>query len=1786
MVKAIGRKKKIMMKKTIFFVLCLAPLGVRAADVQYVDPGVNGNYDITGGLTATDATYVFQGAGNAIVADTGGITVGQNLYIGRDYQGGDDTGFVYVTSAADKTFELQSSGAISVTGALEIADGFTLNVKAPDTATPDSVNMTFGSIDANGALVVEDASTFTSNGAVDVANGLTVTANVMNTGMINVTGGDTSLTIDNGLEIGGLVDTGTGTVSITAGSIVSNGDIQNALADGVSGTPGAMDFTVGGVFNIAGSLENTGTMTVKNSGDGTGGLIVKGAVVNSGDKMDLNLDALDVSGIPPQGDASFINGGDLNVVVSGATDIAYGFDLSTMDVDDAFSFETDTLTFSQASTDAWTHLLSNKLNQFELLVHDGQLTVGAIDNGQTDENVVNTGANMTVTVMDIVAESVINNGTALNLTTWDDAGASIVINGAVIENGAVANASTTITSTGVLTVNGDVSNLGTGTMALTGNTVTLAGVTNTGRSLKILAPTDEDGKISIKGSVLNGVAQSGDNASELLINARGITIDGSFTNESGIATIDGSDSPTAATGSSMAISGAFAVNGGVVNLRALAGSVDMKNGLAVANGATLNVSGATDNINVTGAATIADNITVGGGANGAGMNLQHSGSATTLAATSIDVGGSVLNVNTSGADTAYGAVLASDLIDIDGNVQVSGQGRSLVFGLSGDQGTGNTGTLTVGQDFVVGAGASATIYSAVTNVRTLDSESGLIVYGNQINADGRVNIGGGIWMDGTSPASGMVVRGDVLTISADTSDAADDAAYLGGMDINGAVSVGEGKTLNLNAGEQLTVSGLVINAGNLALETQGTATFDYQISNGKASATGQGQSGVLSVTANAINAQAINNMATATFVAVGDIVAGAVTNSDDMTMESTNGMIKTGAVTAQAGTLTMNADTVVLGNLTVGDSSAPATSAMINTTASTITLDGYANIYAGMRQGAGAGSSGLNLLATSPITFTATALSVGGDFDASGNSATYNLGGALNITGGVNIAQGASSVFNIGTTASVGDINNSGTLVLDADNGITIAQSGGIQNAGDLTLDSGAGVLTVNTFDMTGTANTGVITLAGAGLTTTQADAQFVGNILYQGADVDELGAGAVNVLAGASDYIVTTSGVTLDGIIQTDGGMTFNTSSVNIGSDGITATNLRFAANPDTNWLNVSVDGNVSGGVEFIGLKEMTIGQNYIFDNNSSLNAAILPYATSSGGDAGDVRNPNYWATVSLNNDNTLGVITNADNGAAMIEVGGQFVSNVSGFGTHSDNTPLKLGQVGIDLFDTVDQGTAIWLVHADDGIREVGDKIRNLNVNFCNADGSICFNYLDSLKANDEIGSNFNGSDTDLPAYLSMRDTDGDGIEDSIYIVFDPRFGGPVEVFRIQPIVERTVPHTDGEYVSAGALDNLVAGQLQNTGFYNDTPIEAIPVIFDGTNLELAANELYDRMEYYNTSRDGTSLARFSRLFQPRELEQIAGSIALNEHTNFRSFEDRMFDEFIWNRNRNLSKGWVDVDFGMFTQDVSDGKRVDGNRFSVSGGFDWQNSETVILGLTAHVSNMSSENIDSMNLGYMPGSTIAGNVNVDVENTNIGVGGYMMKILGEKTRLYGNAFLDMHLFDITRSQNFVDTISGDGTAFSLISEWGLMHDWLNQYIVGNAYARVGYNFGFSVTEQAAGQDYMDMKSDGYFMLTPGYSLIAQKRIYPSAWFQIRPYASIGIEYDVFGAPDYVRYKFALAHDYTRYDVDLDPLWANIGGGIEMLSANGFQMGIDYRYQYNDVIQLHNIRVSGSYRF
>ena len=1486
-----------------------------------------------------------------------------------------------------------------------------------------------------------------------------------------------------------------------------------------------MTLSTPGALIVTGNFENSGTL-MQVGGIGTnadtgntnpaGVMTVTGTMKNDSQNgtMRLNVASLMATGGTPE-TYSFINNGDFYATVSGQTHFENGINLSGMSSSNVFSLETGTLTFgANASTDAKFGAFSNFLDNFNLVVNQGLISTGTILNGVNTSGEINTNANMNIGANTIIATTVNNSGENMTLKTTGGISVFEQVIGTTGSN-------TSLIAQDTLNVSGNISN--SGNMLLNSSNVILSSVSNSGTNsqLSIESLTDKTGYINITGDITNSNGAT-------TIHAKDVTVGGTITNNSGTTTLYGSDT----SGGAVQIGGINAV-GGTTNLNALAGSATVNNGITVGEEATLNLGNSLYDLTVNNDIDIAGNIILGNNASGNGnMNVTAYGSPVVLTSTNgdVEVGGSIIATDASQSRTLQ---IVSDEITVENNVLSTNQGQ-IIFG-NANTATVGTSSLDVKNTLVADNGGTIEIYSHNTSVGGLSGSGKITAHGAYIQADTYgININGNLLFDDTTANSGLIVK--------DTTDFTLGTTADGASIQIGAISVGSDKKLTLDSANYVSIVGTTVNNGTTVINATTTVNITGKATN----------SGTLNIDGTALTMGDIDNTGTTTLNASD----GKITTSEAITVSATDS-ITARAITQSDGTMDITTTSLTTDSLVINGS----TDTQANINADTININGNVRIAGNLVQ-SGAQDGMLNINATQ---FNATNLIVGNNFIINADNTTYNIGTNTTITGDIISSTNSIAKINSGNIISANDLTNSGTLTLSANNGINLNN---VVNSGLLTLDSGNSLIDISSLTM----NSGNLLLDGTELYVDGAIA--TGAKLYQGY-TGELSDKDINILA--DNYEITTSNLVISELNQ-NGSLVINTSDIDVGGD-IIATDLQFIAQKVdgvTNGQIVNIDGNVSGNVSFMGLEKMSIGKNYTFNDNSSINAIILPYAT--GVNSSD---RNYWATVSLNPDNTLGQITNAPNATALITVNGKFETELNTIGTLTSSGALGKPQVGINITDAIDQGTAILLLQANEGINELATKIRNLNVNFCNADGSICYNYFDSLTT-----TNTNSEDG-LPAYITIRDMDSNGTAESMYIVFDPRFGGPVliENTKIQPIVARQPDYTTGEYVSAGALDNLIAGQLKDYGFYNRTPIEVIPLIFNGTNIEELMNQLYDRMEYYVETTNGEPLARFSRLVQAREIEQIAGSIALNEHTTFRSFEDRMFDEFIWNRNRNLKKAWLDVDYGMFYQNIADNKHTDGNRFSISGGFDWQESNTLILGLSGHISHTSSASADRMDLSYA-NIIESGHVDINVDDTNIGFGGYLMKTLGEKARLYGNAFLDVHFFDISRSQNYVDHIDGDGYAISLLTEWGLMHDILNQYVVGNLYARAGYNFGFDVKEKIDGDDYMRMESDGYFILTPGYSLTAQKRIYPSAWFQIRPYASIGVEYDILGAPDYAKYKFVQSDNSTKYDINIDPLWATIGGGVEMLSAHGIQVGLDYRYQYNSDIQLHNIKVSGSYRF
>ena len=1390
---------------------------------------------------------------------------------------------------------------------------------------------------------------------------------------------------------------------------------------------------------------------------------------------------------------------------------------------------------------------------------------------------------------------------AVNIGNIDVQGGAVNLEG--LADGVLVNGDVAVTDGGVLNISRNTKSVVANGSILVAGDVLIGNTANDSGNGDVVIATDGVQDFEL---IANGTATGGEDSNASL------TIDGSVNINSGTHNIVLAGN-TVSIGQSIEdtvqVWGSNSLKLGVAG-----NSVETAGAVSAANGGKLEFGA--DTVKIAGALNIDGNSSL----------VAHN---TAVTASDIDIGGGLYfdGKLSSGSLPRYGLIGAENATEL----QLSATEGDITFASGATLGSGTIVTLNANNgdvslngavesagSFAINANALG-ITGAINNsgvlnanvVNNIDVGGALTNTGTDVelvSTDGEIEIAGDI--DNESGATVLQAAGEVLVNGAVTNKGSSVSITSdeNAVTLEGALTNNAGGA-NISANDDVTIGGALANAGTGVSIT--SAKGDVYINDGGISNTSAytvaitAETGAVSVDGDVdVDAGKVS------------ITAGADNNSVDIA----------GNVDVSVGNVELNGQDIDIGgmlSISKNEGNQGTQGAVQISDAKTVNVIGDVFVNGNIVQGNVVGTDNpyaLNLV-NSGFDFTANALNVTGDYRAlAGTTGVWNITEDATISNSVSIADGAGVELNAKniTTGDVtvnkngelsllangavksGAISNSGTMVVNANadavtagvltnsGDLSISAKSGItlnsitSNSGALMLDSGAGLLKLASFDVTSFGTNGTITLKGQGLqTTAQAATEFVTNkVLLQNVQNANLTNGQVAI--ESDDYSIYAGTFDVSGVNQASGSLTVYTNTVDVDGDVEALGDVRFARLGD-DWMTVDVSGNVSGGVDLWGIQKATIGENYIFNNSSDLFAAVFAEDKLSGKGL-----KNYWSTITSEGKNTFGTITNAANNAgALIEIGGQIVSNLSGVALGTNGTQPN---VGIALFETVDQGTAIWLAHADGGINISNgfEHLRNLDVKFCNAAGDVCIDYASTIRADGTFGaaSDNTTDSSELPIYITERDSDGDGKADSLYVVFNPNYGGPITMFKLQPIVEAVPSHTEGEYVSAGALDDLLLGQVLNIGFSEKSPIEVLPAVFRGTNFADMADALYDRMEHYYMTGEDEPLARFSRLFQARELEQIAGAVALNEHTNFRDFEDRMFDEFIWNRNRNLKKAWLDVDYGLFSQDVDDGKRVKGDRFSISGGFDWQESETMILGLTARISNSSSDNSDAMDLGYLPNKPVNGFVDITVDDLNFGFGGYMMKTLGEKTRLYGNAFLDVHMFDISRDQTFMDHIDGTGTAFSLISEWGLLHDWLNQYIVGNAYARVGYNFGFDITEHAKGLDYMDMQSDGYLVLTPGYSLIAQKRIYPSAWFQIRPYASIGVEYDVLGAPDYVKYKFAPAHTYTKYSIDIDPLWANIGGGVEFLSAMGLQIGIDYRYQYNDAIQLHNIKVSGSYRF
>lgn len=1193
----------------------------------------------------------------------------------------------------------------------------------------------------------------------------------------------------------------------------------------------------------------------------------------------------------------------------------------------------------------------------------------------------------------------------------------------------------------------------------------------------------------------------------------------------------------------------------------------------------------------------AQNVTAAGVENLATLNITSSGAVNmtgdVVNSGSLDIESntfSLANVNNSGAATfnGTGAFSAGAITNATGATSLSISGSAVTAtGLI----TNNAGTMTIESDgdlSALGLAANAgtmNIYGDELNIGASGinvSENGSLNTRGDITSAGTILVANNLTAGAGAAAAGdMVVSNGVVDIQITNTDEE--------LSVGGNISAsGSGMGMNIDA-HTIEVGGNVsaTNSGKIAFGT--TAGSNYSLSvEGNVSATSGGE--VYLYTNDAMISSAMTENSGLIYTTDANMTVGSVGIQNGLYFDGashTNGF-----VINSGNTFTLNTDLVTFaggGNVASGNtlnilrfenqltpgltmSGEFANSGTVNVGSAernygavaldTLTNSGDFNVWTSQVVGGNItnnSDANLNLVSTGNVTLTnltnsgavnvsGTAVSLGAVVASSGTAdnggmrvvgTTSVAASSLNITGGAGAMDIDAPVINIaGAVNTNGGVLHQGT---GSPSSLNLLSGEFKFDAASWTLGSFVADGGIGTYTITGNANfgDGIVVADGALV-------HFNRNVIN------------APLFDAAGDLVQNGSGLSQDGTVNMiSNNFILNANTVVVGGDidvnNFTITNLNA-----TNGVNIDVMGNVSGGLDIIGLERMTVHNgDYIFDDNSRL----LAIANAESGTY------NYWTDVDFSGtDPVVNALTGDE--VALITVGGSLISATSGTDMTSNPADLADGQFGIVLRQAVTESTALWLAHAS----EIQGTFSKLSVGFCNADGTQCVNYLDAFNTNNGVGEN-------LPVYLITQGND-------LYVVFDNRFGDPIGLFKLQPIVGATDGHTLGEWQSAGALDDVIESALANNGFdYETAVLPVVETIFAGTPLENVDSELYARMYDYTQNGNGNVIRNFSRLFQLREANQIADSLALNTHANFRDMSDRFIDEAIWNRNRRLNKLWVDAGYGMFTNDFDD-IDGDGDRFNLSLGYDWQSSNTLILGWMLHGSYTHANVVDDIDLSYTDSGAVAGRMESDMNNLSVGGGLYFLDTLSNKARLYGDLMVDVNMIDVERNQTWVDTIKGDATSFGVVAELGLIHDWLNQYIIGNLYVRGGYNFGFDMTEKVGDSDYMNLEFDGHPILTPGYSLVAQKRVYPSVWFEFRPYITAGVEYDVLGTPDTMKYKFAMANRWTDYDIEIDPLWANAGAGVEFLWVNGLHIGLGYRYNYNADVQMHKVHASMKYRF
>jgi|GEM_PF-2299728 autotransporter-associated beta strand protein/VCBS repeat-containing protein len=880
--------------------------GVISGDFDLTKVG-SGTLTLSGANTHSGAVTVSQGtlalSGGSSIGDSSAVTVSSGATL--SLTGGDETiGSLSGSGAVALSYGLIVGNASSTvfSGVISSTNSSGITKVGSGSLTLSGANTYTGSTIVNaGTLYLENGSAIADSSAVTINSGAEIELYIsdetigslagagtltLNGGSLTV-GGNNSDTIfsgqiQDGGNSGGLIKTGSGTLTLTAGdgintysggTSVDSGTLAISRAShlgtgSVTLGDGTLQLLSGGNLSSSNPMTNTTVLTGDSTINVASGVYAKWSSVisGSGSLTKTGTGSLSVTEANTYtGDTTLSEGA---IIIDSATATLGGADAGNGNAYGTLTIQSGAhLDFNYGAT------IAN-----DLVIGGVGVGYGAIQAGFSGTDVTFTGA------VTLSSDTLVDPG---NITLEFSGGISDGGNGYTLTNawngtvklsGAATNwtggISTAANHTGKFSIT-DASNIGSGEITLNGGSLIIADATTLSNAVTI---GSGGGSIDASNAVtLSGVLSGTDAFTKL--GAGTLTLSGTNIH-SGAVTVS-AGTLALSGGSSIGDDSAVTVNSGATlsltegneTIGSLSGSgaIALTYGLTVGNASNTTFSGAISSTNTSGITKVGTGTLTLSGVN------TYTGSTMVSAGTLVVTGGSAI-ADTSAVTVASGATFGLDVDASETVGSIAGAGTI----------SANGGILTVGGD------NTSTTFSGViseeVNGLALDKVgSGTLTLSGNNTYSGDTRVSGGV----LSVADDSNLGYGTLTLNSGTLSVTGD-----GANIDNAISLSfNGGVVNVDTGVEATLSGVISGSGSLTKSSAGEGRLTLSGTNTYTGATTI-NGGTLSVTGTMNGSGAGVVTVNAGTLEGSGIINSAVTVND--------GAILSAGVAANTGTLTIN----------------------------------------------------------------------------------------------------------------------------------------------------------------------------------------------------------------------------------------------------------------------------------------------------------------------------------------------------------------------------------------------------------------------------------------------------------------------------------------------------------------------------------------------------------------------------------------------------------------------------------------------------------------------------------------------------------------------------------------------------------------------------------------------------------------------------------------------------------------------------------------------------------------